>query len=141
MFISPHSKHIGRKFLLLESEKVTSLDQHISAIEDHFKPQMVCSSWAFKPKRQHPTWKLANGDPVWIYTRNRFSSWPHNMTLDGVWHHGGERFTCVDNSWGPDAHKNGSFFLVEDDEMERWIGSAEIQTIGDIDLIDVGSPV
>ena len=133
-------KSVGEKFLLLESEKITDFDQHWSALED-FKPQMVCSDWAFKPKAKHPTWKLADGSPVWIYTRDRSTSWAHNMTLDGALIHRGDKFTCVDNSWGDNAHKNGSFFVIEAEEMARWIRDAEIQTIGEIDLTDSGGAV
>lgn len=132
---------VGRKMKLLESEKITNIDDHWSALVDHQKPQMICSDWAFKPSKQHPTWKLANGDPVWIYTRDRATSWAHNMSLDGALIHSGDKFTLVDNSWGMDAHKNGPYFVIEADETVRWIKDAEVATIGDIDLPDSGNPV
>ena len=131
----------GRKVKLLESEKITNIDSHWTALVEHYKPQMVCSNWAFKPKSQHPTWKLANGDPVWMYTRNKRSSWAHNMSLDGAITHGGNKYTLIENSWGINAHKNGSFFILEADETANWIRDAEIQTIGDIDLPDSEHPV
>lgn len=132
---------VGRTYKLIESENITDINRLWSALEEDMKPMMICSDWAFKPAKQHPTWKFANGDPVWIYTRDTRNSWAHNMTIDSALVHGSEKFNGIDNSWGDSAHKNGSFFILEANEMERWIRDAEIMTIGDIDMTDNTKPI
>jgi hypothetical protein len=131
----------GRAYKLLNSQKIESYADHKSALRDRFEPQMVCSGWAFRPVKKHPTWKTAEGEPVWIYGRDRRTAWYHNMTLDANVTVGGQEYTVVDNSWGDNAHRNGSWFVVEASTMQAWIRDAQIYTIGDIDLRDNSSPV
>ena len=131
----------ARRFLLKESEKVTSHSQSKQLIREHYKPHMVCSGWAFKPDYVHPEWRI-EGEPVWIYTRDRRNSWAHNMTIDGdVTIFTGEEFTFVDNSWGQRAHKNGSWFVIKADEHDTWCRDSQQMSIGDIDMVDNPPPI
>lgn len=132
----------AKRIQLLESEQITDASEGKDACVDGFKGAMICSSWAFKPSEMHPTWRLANGDRVWIYKRDAGNRWDHNMTIDGFVVVGGLIFVKVDNSWGPRAHKNGSFFYIPIELFVDWLnrGQAECRTIGDIDLTDNAAP-
>lgn len=127
---------VGRVFKLLETVLIKDRDTQKINLEQQKKPMMVCSNWAFRPKEPHPTWKLADGSPVWIYQRDNGTSWAHNMTKDGSVTVRGQEYTIVDNSWGPNAHKNGSWFAIPAEVDEKWIRDSEIQTIGELDMRD-----
>jgi len=134
-------KSIAQVYRLLESEKVNSIEQSKLLLGTHYKPQMVCSMWAFKPDYVHPEWRI-NGEPVWVYTRDRRNSWAHNMSIDAqVKIFTNEEFSIVDNSWGPRAHKNGSFFAIKADEYNTWASDSEQMSIGEIDMADNSSPI
>lgn len=125
----------GQKRKLIESVTVND----VSTLKENVlqaKPSMICSNWAFKPSYQHPTWKLANGNPVWIYTRDRSTSWGHNLSLPAVVEAETKEWSKVENSWGMNAHKNGDYFIISADEQNEWLKSAEAATIGEIDLAD-----
>jgi hypothetical protein len=128
------------KFDLLESERVTSADSLKELIGEHFKPMMVCSSWAFRPQNQHPTWKI-DGQPVWIYQRDRGTSWAHNMTIAACVQVGGQWYVKIVNSWGDNAHKNGDHFWIPIEVMAEWSRSAEVRTIGDLAQRDTSLPI
>ncbi len=130
----------GKRFDLLESERVTSADQFKSAVCEHFKPAMVCSNWAFRPRQQHSQWKI-NGEPVWIYDRDRGNSWAHNMTLIACVQAYDEWWVKVMNSWGSNAHKNGDSFWIPLELVDTWLRSAEVRTIGDLAQRDVEAPI
>lgn len=132
---------LAKKFLLLESENIRDADDSKTALREHYKPQMICSNWAFRPDYAHPTWKDRNGNPIIIYKRDTSTSWSHNMTVDGQIVAVEKDWTLIDNSWGPKAHKNGSFFIIPFSLFGDWTRSAEIQTIGDIDLTDSATPL
>lgn len=128
-------KSIATQYLLLESEKVKSAADAQTLIVEHKKPLMICSDWAFKPDKPHPTWKTKDGQPIWIYTRNRADSWAHNMTLIGsIKGPDSNGYKTVENSWGMNAHKNGDYFIIRDSEADTWLNDAECQSIGDIQL-------
>lgn len=132
----------ARKYMLTESERVDSAEESKTLFREHMKPHMVCSMWAFRPDYAHPTWKLANGDPVIIYKRDRTTSWAHNMSIDGqVVIESNEEFTIVDNSWGMNAHRNGSWFTIPTELYDDWCRDSEQMTIGEIDLTDNTVPV
>ena len=127
-------KPTASKIKQTETEEVKSFDDLKTLLTEHHKPMMVCSSWGFSPSHKHPTWRLDNGDPVWIYKRQ--SVWQHNMSIVGCVEVDGDWFTIIENSWSANAHKNGRWFVVSESTMKSWIRSAAIMTIGDIDLVD-----
>lgn len=122
------------KYPLIESDKVTGADYLKTSIGTHFKPANICSNWGFAPDYKHPTWKLANGESVWIYKRS--GSWAHNMSVIGMVLVNGKWFVIIENSWGMDAHKNGSWFAIPAELFDSWIRSAECMTVGEIDMTD-----
>lgn len=132
---------VGRLYRLLESVKIDDAEFGKTQLVEGFKPFMVCSNWAFKPSHEHPTWKLRDGSPVWIYTRNRLDSWAHNMTIAAFVLVGGKWYVIVYNSWGKRAHKNGHWFVITFDEYADWVRSSEQMTIGEIDLKDNETPI
>ena len=131
----------AKKFLLLESENIRDADDGKSALTEHYKPMMICSMWAFRPDYTHPTWKDRDGNPIVIYKRDRSTSWAHNMTVDAAVVAAGKDWVIIDNSWGKNAHKNGSWFVIPFSLFGDWCRDAEIQTIGDIDLSDSAEPL
>lgn len=131
----------AKKIKLLESEKITSAGQGKEVCTLGLKPFMVCSSWAFTPDYVHPKWKLADGSPVVIYKRDMRTSWAHNMTIDGFILFEGKWYVLVDNSWGPNAHKNGSFFIIPIELYDDWCRVAEQMSTGDVDMSDNPHPV
>lgn len=136
----------AKPFLLMESEAVDSADKIKSALIEHYKPMQICSGWAFKPDKPHPTWKLADGSPVWIYTRDKSDEWQHNMSLVAWNVVSNEDFPTVRNTWGQKAHKNGDWFVIRGSEMDEWARDrdqrygSQIRTIGDIDMTDNPAP-
>lgn len=118
----------GKQFDLIESERITSGDHLRTKIVDEYKPCMICSSWAFKPVKRHK-------DGFWIYTRNRSDSWSHNLGLDGIRiASDGLILVRVGNSWGENAHKDGSFFYITLEEAHRWLKNSMCRSIGDLRL-------
>lgn len=124
------------KHKLLETEKVLDIDTAKELICEHMKPLQICSMWAFRPSRDHPDWRLADGQPVSIYQRDRSTSWAHAMMIDGFIKHAGSWYVVVQNSWGMRAHRNGDFFIIPAAEFESWLRDAECMSIGDIELTD-----
>jgi hypothetical protein len=124
----------------LETEEVTDTGSIKELITEHYKPLNICSSWGFGPSHEHPTWRLANGDPVWIYKRS--GSWAHNMSVVGCVQVSGDWFVVIENSWGMRAHKNGQYFVVPlDTVMASWIRQASCFSVGEIDLPDQLPPI
>lgn len=117
----------------LETEEVKNFDDVKELLTVHYKPMNICSSWGFAPSHKHPTWRLDNGDPVWIYKRS--GSWAHNMSLIACLEVKGEWFIVVENSWGS-THKNGRWFVVTESTMNSWLRSASCLSVGEIDLKD-----
>jgi len=131
----------AQKFDLVTSSEIKSADDITIAVKDRFEPAMICSQWAFAPAEKHPTWKHADGTPVWIYRRNTRDSWPHNMSVIAVILHRGKWYVKVWNSWPKSSHKNGFWFVIPIEEFATWIRSAQCQTIGDLALRDMSSPI
>lgn len=131
----------GREFDLIESERITDADDLKEVLTVHFKPCMVCSNWAFRPDYKHPTWVDYEGNPVWIYKRDRGNSWAHNMTKAYMVKVKNEWFLIVLNSWGPRAHKNGHWFAIPLTLAAEWLRSAEVRTIGNLALRDSTTPI
>lgn len=133
----------GKKFQLLESEEVKETTESKMLLREHLKGQMICSSWAFKPDYQHPTWKDRNGNPVWIYKRDTSTTWSHNLSVDGNIDVASKEFVWVDNSWGMAAHKNGQGFPIPASLHQEWLRSqyAESRSIGNIQLTDSEAPI
>lgn len=133
-------KPIAQKYLMTESVKITDADQGMEVMTKKFQPFMVCSSWAFEPAEKHPTWKLADGTPVYIYRRNKRTSWAHNMTIVAFIKVSGKWYVKVKNSWGMKAHRNGDWFVIPIEVFAEWCRSAEIASIGNITL-DKNDPI
>lgn len=126
----------AKLFILNESEQIESADALKDRIIVDKKPAMICSQWAFRPREKHPTAKLGNGDPIWIYTRDKNDEWAHNMTFVGALKINGNWYIKVLNSWPESMHKNGYWFVVPIEEVATWLASkySESRTIGDIAL-------
>ena len=103
-------------------------------LTEHMKPLNICSSWGFRPRENHRTWKMADGSPVVIYKNS--GSWQHNLSIPAVVEAYGDEWTIVENSWGPRAHKNGPFFVIPADLFDRWVKRAQCMTVGEIDMGD-----
>lgn len=125
---------IGKKFPLIESEKLNLAGDAKTLLVEHYKPANICSSWGFAPSHKHPTWKLADGSAVWIYKRS--GSWAHNMSVIGCVEVNGDWMIVIENSWGMRAHKNGSWFAVPIELFHTWLRSADCQSVGEIDMTD-----
>jgi hypothetical protein len=130
-------------FKLLESEQVTDPDTSKLLIVDQMKGQMICSDWAFRPDYAHPTWKDRNGNPIWIYKRDTSTSWGHNMSVVGYVFAANKWWVIIENSWGMQAHKNGSFFIIPLELHGDWLKAryAESRSIGNISLTSSVTPV
>lgn len=132
---------LAAQYKLLTTSKITNADQGKEILTTRFEPFMICSNWAFRPKEMHPTWRDRNGARIWIYERDTRTSWAHNMTIiafvlvDGMW------YVIVENSWGMNAHKNGSYFVIPIEVYATWCRSAEQMSVGDINLKDNQTPV
>lgn len=126
----------AKKFVLTESEQNTDADMAKQRLIEEFKPSMICSDWAFAPSHAHPTWKLADGSPVWIYKRDTTTSWPHNMSVVAFLKVAGQWYVKIRNSWGTKAHKNGDYFIIPIEVFAQWLAAryAESRTIGNIQL-------
>lgn len=123
-----------------ETEEVEDIDTIKELLVTHHKPLNICSMWGFAPSHNHPTWKLANGDPVVIYKRS--GQWAHNMSVVGCVDVDGDWFVIIENSWGMRAHKNGAWFAVPlDTVMKSWISQASCFSVGEIDLPDQKPPI
>lgn len=127
-------KSIGTQYLMTNSTKITSADQGLEVFTKKFEPFMICSMWAFEPAQKHPTWKLADGTPVYIYRRNTRTSWAHNMSIVAFVKVSGNWFVIVKNSWGMSAHRNGDWFAIPIELFASWCRTAEIGSIGNITL-------
>lgn len=134
-------RDIGQTYKLVESVPITDGDIAIEQMNG-LKPFMICSMFAFEPDYKHPTWKLRDGSPVYIYKRNTRTSWAHNMTIIGIVKVGNNWYVIVENSWGMTAHRNGSWFAIPFDLFaESWLRSAESASIGEIDMKDNPAPI
>ena len=114
-------------FRLLESPKVTTVQQHID-LNKQFKPMSVCSGVAIHKIGKHK-------DGFDIHAQNPRDSWAHCMSFQGY-------FTASDNkvyirlsneSWGPNIIYN-----IPVEEVDRWYTRKllTVQAIGEIDLPD-----
>jgi len=125
---------VGKKYPLVSSEFVKQASDMRDIMTTMYAPANICSNWGFAPASQHPTWKLADGSPVWIYRRS--GSWAHNMSIVAIVKVGGDWFVIVENSWGMNAHRNGSWFAITLELFDSWLNSAECATVGEIDMSD-----
>lgn len=113
---------------LLESEEIRRGDRAKVCLVHEYKPMMICSNWGFARQSRHK-------DGFWVYRRS--GTWAHNMTICGwIVASDGNEFVIVLNSWGPDAHEDGEYFVIPAELFDQWLPSASCQTIGDIDLPD-----
>lgn len=131
-------KDQGKKYVLLESSKISNSEDAKTAIVDGKKPANICSMWSFVPDYQHPTWKDEQGQPVWIWKRGR-EPWAHNMSVIGYVIVNGRAYAIVENSWA-EYHKGRRWFAIPIDLLDDWLPSAECQTVGEIDMSDNAPP-
>lgn len=117
----------------LETEEVKTFNDIKELLTVHYKPCNICSNWGFAPSHQHPTWKLDDGSPVWIYKRS--GSWAHNMSVIGCVEVNDDWYAIIENSWGS-THKNGRWFVVTESTMNSWLRSASCLSVGEIDMAD-----
>lgn len=124
----------GKKIVLLESETIKELTDAEQIIVDGMKPANICSMWSFEPDYQHPTWKDAQGNPVWIWKRGS-QPWAHNMSVIGYVKVNGSKFVIIENSWGK-FHKGRRWFAIPENLFAAWLKQAECQSVGELDLTD-----
>lgn len=129
----------GKVLDLLTSAEIKTGDDWLEA-NKRFETAMICSQWAFEPDYQHPQWKLPDGTPVWIYKRNRRTSWAHNMTVCGLIKAFGRLWVRILNSWPEQSHKNGFWFIIPLELYVEWLRQASCQTIGDLVLRKPNQP-
>lgn len=127
-------KDHGKKFVLLESSRITGASDAKTAIVAGHKPANICSMWSFVPDYQHPSWKDEQGQPIWIWRRG-VQPWAHNMSVIGYVTVGGKDFVIIENSWG-NYHKGRKWFAIPADLFSTWCRSAECMTVGEIDMSD-----
>lgn len=127
----------AKKFVLLESEKVRTPQDMFTLHTEHFKPANICSDWAFKRGAKHPSWRLADGSPVYIWERDTRNQWAHNMSRMGYVVVSGARYAIIKNTWGP-FHDGRDWFVISETTDEAWLRKAECQTVGDMAL--AGNP-
>ncbi len=125
------------KHYLLESERVTSNTDFIELLTVHLKPMQICSNYGFAPSGTISGWTW-NGQPVYQYRRS--GNWAHNMTVYGAVKVRGNWWIMIRNSWGFNAHRNGSWFAVSAEDFRNWLKNAECMTIGDIQLPENTNP-
>lgn len=128
-FLNKHLE-IGLKHLMGDSARVQSRDDLKRVIRDLKQPCMICSGWGFRPS--HHVEGLG-----WVYKRS--GHWAHNMTLAADVDFKGEEYIKVRNQWGPEAHRDGWHFWITADTFSSWVRSAEVQSIGELDLIAADS--
>lgn len=109
---------------LLDTDSVTTLDQHIGYAEA-YKPMFQCSGIAIKKIGAHK-------DGFTIHAQDKGNSWAHNMGWQGHFYASdGRRFSRLSNeSWGDEIIYN-----IPDEELEGWYrrGLVSTMTIGEID--------
>ena len=122
----------AEKFDLVESERMETVEDVHRAIMEDLTPVQICSGWGLGPAGRHK-------DGFSIYKRR--GSWAHNLSLTARrktrtrdW------FTKVTNTWGPNAHEDGEFFMVPDDVLASWLKSAYARNIGYLVLREASVP-
>jgi len=114
-------------FRLLESPKVTNIQQHID-LHKQFKPMSVCSGIAIQKIGKHK-------DGFDIHAQNPRDSWAHCMSFQGYFTASdGKVYIRLSNeSWGPNIIYN-----IPVEEVDRWYSRKllTVQAIGEIDLPD-----
>lgn len=111
-------------FRVLEAVEVTSANQSLELLKAG-KPHMICSNWGFAPTNQ-------KAGRFTVYRRQ--GSWAHNMSIVGFIVINGRIYIIVLNSWGANAHEDGSFFIIPVELFDDWLKQASCIAIGDIDL-------
>lgn len=118
---------IGQQFLMENSVRCRTGDDLKNTLTKIKNPCMICSGWAFMPS--HFVEGLG-----WVYKRNRRDSWSHNMSIVAVFLYKGVWYVKVRNQWGPNAHKDGWYFIITLEEAHTWLANAECQSIGELKL-------
>lgn len=115
------------KFDLLHSFRVRTPEEVWEAVVDDFMPIQICSNWGFKP-----TNTKIQGDGITYTLYRPGGSWAHSMLIEAAFEYKGSRFCKVSNQWGVHAHRDGYFFIVDFDDLERWLKQADARAIGEI---------
>lgn len=124
-FLNDHLP-IALNYRMENSAQVKSADDLLSVIGELFQPCMICSNWGFAPSQ------YIEG-LGWIYKHS--GSWSHNMSLVAVIQFKGNWYVKVRNQWGPNAHKDGWYFLIPLELFSSWVRYAECQSIGELKLL------
>lgn len=118
------------KFDLVDSTRVTTVDEVKTILTEVYSPIQICSNWGFK------AFSYDNERKIWIYKQS--GSWSHSMQLIGWLEIKGESFIHVRNQWGRSAHKDCTpviplgGFLIGVDTLSQWLPNAYAATIGEI---------
>ena len=123
-------------FRLLESSRISS-GEDLKAALLAFKPAIQCSGIAIKNAGTDP-----DGFP--IHTRNRATSWAHNMSYQGIRvSSSGKEYARLSNeSWvqknATDEQAEKLIYSIPLEEVDGWMRSSSVDcmTIGELDLPD-----
>ena len=114
----------ARKFDLVNSTVITTLEQATQAIEEFHTPLQICSSWGFGPD-------YSTEAPHYI--------WVYKQVIASI-RAGGVGYKYILNQWGTNAHKPPGAgapwggFWVTDETFAEWITKAHCATIGELIL-------
>jgi hypothetical protein len=128
---------VAAKYPLKDSTVVSSGDQVWESITVAKTPIQICSGWGFAYHREQ--------DGLRVFRRS--GSWSHSMQIIGAFSIGSNRYECVRNQWGRNAHGQpgrgfpGGCFIITHDTMESWIRDANAMTIGELVGIPSFAPI
>lgn len=109
--------------VLTNSVQCRTTDEAKEQLIDRWAPLQICSSWGFRATNT----TLANGHRLWT----RRGSWPHSMQVVGIFEVGGRWVAKIRNQWGG-FHDGNTFFHVDLNEFDRWIGNSVTMSIGEL---------
>jgi hypothetical protein len=112
---------------LEHSYQIESVEDLWEALTEDFHPVQICSNWGFKASHQV---KIDGNESFTLYQRG--GRWAHSMQILAGFRHKGDEYYKIGNQWGPNAHKDGWYFIVSADTMEAWLRAADARTIGEI---------
>lgn len=113
--------------VLKHSYAIKDTDAAWEAIVELGMPLQICSMWAFR-ERERIT---INDWTFWLYTRS--GQWAHSMQIISAFEdpRTGRKYFMVGNQWGH-YHKDGWWFVIDEDTLAKWLREADCVTIGEI---------
>lgn len=119
------------QFDLVEAPRCRSADEAWDLVVEKKIPLQICSGWGFKYSKFDSTYG------VHLYRPG--GSWSHSMQVMAMFGIKGQRFACIRNQWGIEAHKGspeigipGTCFVITIEDFARWVKDSETIGIGQI---------